>query len=127
MLDPRIYRAALVPCVLVTGVVAFSLQDRPRPIVTTLSPQAFTGTRTFREVQRLAARFPDRRPGSAADAELAERIAAAFRRDGFPTVRVRRFEAQTIDGRRTLATVVAHRPGRLRRGIVIVAHRDAAG
>jgi hypothetical protein len=38
MLDPRIYRAALIPIVFALIVGAFSLSDRPRPIGTTLEP-----------------------------------------------------------------------------------------
>ena len=66
MLDPRIYRAALIPALLAFIVVAFSLQDRPRPVGTTLAPIAFDGDRAWQDLQGrggLAARYPDRRPG----------------------------------------------------------------
>ena len=42
-------------------------------------------------------------------------------------MRTHRFQAQTIDGERTLSTVIAQRPGASGGApIVIVAHRDAA-
>jgi phosphotriesterase-related protein len=44
-LDLRIYRAAFVPVLFAVLVVAFSLQDRPRPLETTLAPDAFDGAR----------------------------------------------------------------------------------
>ena len=43
MLDVRIYRAALVPVLLAVIVCAFSLQDQPSPVTTTLAPDAFSG------------------------------------------------------------------------------------
>ena len=43
------------------------------------------------------------------------------------TVQVHRFRAQTIDGERELTDVVATRPGVPGPGLVVVAHRDAAG
>ena len=45
MLDGRIYRAALVPVLLVLIVCAFSLKDQPPALQTTLAPDAFSGPR----------------------------------------------------------------------------------
>src|ERR1700710_147468 len=83
MLDPRIYRAALIPALLAFIVVAFSLRDRPRPVGTTLAPIAFNGARAWQDLGTLARRFPDRRPGSAGDAALGDHVAAQLRRLGF--------------------------------------------
>src|ERR1700750_2025924 len=82
MLDVRIYRAALVPVLLAVIVCAFSLQDQPPPVTTTLAPDAFSGVRTERELRSLAAAYPQRRAGDAADAQLARRIAGSFRAMG---------------------------------------------
>src|SRR3954451_15605758 len=103
MLDPRIYRAALVPVLLAVIVCAFSLQDQPPAIGTTLAPDAFSGARATRELDALAAAYPSRRPGDASDAALARRIAGTFRGMG-PAYEVStpRFEGRTIDGKRTL-------------------------
>ena len=128
MLDPRIYRAALIPALLALIVVAFSLRDRPRPVGTTLAPIAFDGERAWRDLQGpegLASRFPDRRPGGAGDEQLAVHVADQLRDLGFD-VRTRTDDAMTIEGRRPLQTVIAERRGTLDGRIVVVAHRDAA-
>jgi Peptidase family M28 len=126
MLDARIYRAALVPVVLAVIVCAFSLQDRPAPMTTTLAPDAVSGPRLGRELAGLAREFPARRAGDAADQALAERIAQRLR--GLPgyAVSTPSFDGETIDGERRLQTVVARQVGRPGAGLVVVAHRDAA-
>jgi hypothetical protein len=132
MLNGRLYRAAFVPFLLVLAVAAFSLGPRPRPLSSTLAPDAFEGTRAFAELQALGRAYPVRRPGSAADAALAGRIARTIQAlGGAPgggfTVHSEGYEAQTIDGERSLSTVVAQRPGSTSATpIVILAHRDAA-
>jgi hypothetical protein len=126
MLDARIYRAALVPVLLAAIVCAFSLQDRPAPITTTLAPDAFSGSRTEGQLADLADAFPVRRPGDAADGALAARIAAELRGMGPFEVSSARFSGETIDGDRRLTTVVARQIGAPGPELVVVAHRDAA-
>jgi len=132
MLNGRLYRAAFAPLLLALAVAAFSLTAPPPPLTSTLAPDAFDGARALAELKSLAAEFPDRRPGSPGDEELAARIAQTLEglggagRGGFQ-VHTRRFQAQTIDGERTLETVIAQRPGASgATPIVILAHRDAA-
>jgi hypothetical protein len=132
MLNGRLYRATFVPFVCALAVAAFSLTARPQPLTSTLAPDAFEGAPAFAELKSLAAEFPDRRPGSAGDDGLAKRVAHTLEglggagRGGFQ-VRTRHFEAQTIDGERTLSTVIAQRAGSSGgTPIVILAHRDAA-
>lgn len=125
MLDLRIYRAAFVPLILALVVVAFSLQTRPRPITTALPPDAFDAPRAYRLLDDLTTRYPDRRPGSAGDLALAGAVQRTFAATDFQ-VASHDVQAQTIDGERTLRTVVAERPGRVNRRIVVLAHRDAA-
>jgi hypothetical protein len=133
MLNGRLYRAAFVPFVFALAVAAFSLSGRARPLTSTLAPDAFEGSRAFAETNTLAREFPDRRPGSRGDQALAEYVAGALRSLGGTAgggfqVHTHQFSAQTIDGERTLRTVVAQRPGATGASpIVIVAHRDAAG
>jgi hypothetical protein len=128
MLDPRIYRAALLPVVLALIVCAFSLSDRPRPIGTTLQPDAF-GTaskeRAMTDLDALAGQFPARRPGDSGDAALATRLAAMFRAMGSYQVSTPSFEGETVDGKRRLTTVIARQVGQPGPGLVVVAHRDA--
>ena len=127
MLDVRIYRAALVPVLLAVIVCAFSLQDQPAPVGTTLAPDAFSGADAKGELNRLVADFPRRRAGDAADAALARRVADAFRAsDRGYQVSTPSFQGETIDGRRTLTTVLARQVGAPGPELVVVAHRDAA-
>src|SRR4051794_24600427 len=128
MLDARIYRAALVPVLLAAIICAFSLEDQPAAIGTTLAPDAFSGARATRETQTLASAYPDRRPGGPDDAALARRVAGGFR--GLQPayeVSTPRFGGQTIDGERTLETVMARQVGAPGPELVVVGHRDAAG
>jgi hypothetical protein len=133
MLNGRLYRAAFVPFVLALAVAAFSLTGRVSPMTSTLAPDAFEGSRAFAETNTLAREFPSRRPGSRGDRALAEYVAGALHGLGGTAgggfqVHTHQFSAQTIDGERTLSTVVAQRPGATGAApIVIVAHRDAAG
>ncbi len=141
MFDGRIYRAAFVPLLFVLVIAGFSLASRPGPLRSTLAPDGFDGPRAFAGLQTLATHFPDRRPGSAGDNALAAYIVRTLNGLGAPApsgspgsgavaggfqVSTRRLHAQTIEGERTLTTVVADRPGSTGTSpIVIVAHRDA--
>jgi hypothetical protein len=132
MLNARIYRAAFAPFAIALAIAAFSLTARPAPLHSTLAPDAFDGPQALAEAQRLAVEFPHRRPGGIGDERLAQRVAHTIEglggtAGGGFSVRVRRVRAQTIDGERTLQTVIAQRPGATGESpIVIVAHRDSA-
>lgn len=126
MLDPRVYRAGLVPLLLAVAVVAFSLVDRPRPVGTTLAADAFNEVRAFDGLEDLAERFPQRRPGSEGDEALAQEVAGEFDELGF-RVRTTTQEGETVSGGRTVTNVIAQRTGTRDERIVIVAHRDAVG
>jgi hypothetical protein len=125
VLDPRIYRTALAPFLLVVVIVGFALGNQPAPAVSTLAPDAFDGTRAAGGLAALASSFPDRRPGGGGDQRLARLMAGAFASAGF-RVHTDTSSARTVDGTRTLATVVGVRPGTHSGAIVLVAHRDAA-
>ena len=134
MIDPRIYRAALIPVLFAFVLLAFSLENRPQPLRTPLAPDAFQGKRAFDRAygdaggaRGLSDRFPDRRPGSAADNRLAATIARQMRQAPGFHVRTVSEQGDTIDGRKTLRTVIAERVGTTDERVVVVAHRDAAG
>ena len=95
-------------------------------MTSSLAPDAFDGTAAFRQLDRLAAEAPLRRPGSAGDLLVAQRVEETLRANGF-RVGVRRFTAETADGSRELETVVGERAGFSNRRILVVAHRDALG
>lgn len=127
MFDPRLYRTALIGVLLAVMAAAFSLQGRPGPITTTLAPDAFSPLEASRTLDDLTERFPDRRPGSLGDDSLSREVASRFERIARGSTRVDTFEGETIDGKRTLKNVIFTRPGDPGPGIVVVAHRDAAG
>jgi hypothetical protein len=132
MLNGRLYRAAFVPFLLALAVAAFSLGPRPHPLGSTLAPDAFEGVRAFSELGSLTAAYPDRRPGSPGDERLAAHIARTLEglggaAGGGFSVRSERIQGQTIDGERSLRTVIAQRPGSTSETpILILAHRDSA-
>jgi hypothetical protein len=125
MLDPRIYRAALLPVVLALIMAAFSLSDRPRPIGTTFKPETFSNERAMAELNDLARQFPARRPGDSGDAAMAARLAQELRSMRSYQVSTPTFDGETVDGKRTLTTVIARQVGQPGPGLVVVAHRDA--
>jgi hypothetical protein len=132
MLNGRLYRAAFVPLVFALAIAAFSLSARPHSLDSTLAPDAFEGAKAFSELTSLADEYPHRRPGSTGDQALAAHVEETFKSLGGTAgggfmVHTRHFTAQTIDGQRSLTTVIAQRPGSTdATPIVILAHRDAA-
>lgn len=126
MLEPRFYRVGLLPVALVLIVVAFSLQEPPRSVRTTLAADAFSGARAMATLDRLADAYPVRRPGDVADDQLGQRVAGELRTARF-SVREEIHSGRTIDGTRDLRLVIGERTGTSSQRIVVVAHRDAAG
>jgi peptidase M28-like protein len=126
MLDLRIYRAAFLPALVAIVVTAFSVREPPRPIGTTLSPDAFLGVRAYADLTGLAREFPDRRPGAPDDVALSAHVAHELRSSLKIPVRVRVVRGDTVDGKRDLMTVIATRPGAPGPGLLVLSHRDAA-
>src|SRR5947199_2613188 len=124
MLVPRIYRMALLPVVLAVIVLAFSLSDQQGPMGTNLAPDAYNGQNAYTTMNRFAAQYPNRRPGSVGDDALASAVAGQLRSNRFQ-VSTDVFRAKTADGTRTLENVVAQRAGLSNGSIVVVAHRDS--
>jgi hypothetical protein len=125
MLDPRIYRTGLIVVAVAVIVVAFSLGSQANPLNATLVPDAFNGGTAYATMASLAEQFPVRGPGSVGDNGIADDVASAFSRDGLQVQRST-FNAQTIDGARTIQTVTGTLAGLTPGSIVIVAHRDSA-
>jgi hypothetical protein len=132
MLNGRLYRVAFVPFLIALAIAAFSLGSRPAPLTSTLAPDAFEGQQAFAELRSLAAAYPNRGPGSAGDERLAAHIAKTLKglggtAGGGFSVRTENLDGETIDGKRSLSTVIAQRPGSTTETpLLIVAHRDAA-
>jgi hypothetical protein len=132
MFNGRIYRAATLPVLAAFAVAALSLVDRPAPLSSAPAPELFDGGWAMQELSTLSREFPQRQPGSRADDQLARRVAQLIGEFGGQAgggfrVSVRRFRGQTLDGSRSLSTVIAARAGTTSRSaIVVLAHRDAA-
>jgi hypothetical protein len=124
MLDPRIYRTALLPVVLAVIVLAFSLSDQQGPMGTTLAPDAYSGQNAYTTMHKFATQYPNRQPGSIGDDALASAVAGQLRASHFQ-VSTDVFRGKTAVGTRTLENVVATRAGLGNGSIVIVAHRDS--
>lgn len=127
MLDARIYRTGLVVVALFVVVLAFSLQNQPGALSSSLAPDAFNGQNVYANMTSIAARDPIRSAGSVGDYSLAAELAASFRQYRSFTVSTDTFTGSTAGGIRTLENVVAVRPGLKTGSVVIVAHRDARG
>jgi hypothetical protein len=129
VLDVRVYRAAFLPALIALFVAAFSLVDRPTPLVSPLATDAFDGARAFggktplrNSLHELAQSFPSRQTGSADDAGLADRVATTLRASdqrNRPAFKVTRKYAGAAE------TVIGVRPGLSSRQIVVLSHRDA--
>ncbi len=134
MLNGRLYRVALLSLLLPLVIAAFSLTGSSGPLSTSFAPEAFDGARAYAELGQLAARYPERRPGSTGDQQLAGYVASTLReigggaaRGGF-VVHTAVVRAETIDGERDVTTVVAERAGSGNgTPLVVIAHRDAIG
>jgi hypothetical protein len=119
--EPRVYRAAFIPALLVVVLTMFSLQSRPPPLAQGLAADVlFDGRVAAAAAAQIAAAAPDRRPGSGGDRATAQRVESAFVGSGF-RVELQRFTH--ADHR--LVNVIARRAGTSRRQIVVVADRDA--
>lgn len=122
MFEPRVYRAAFIPALLVVVLTMFSLQGRPRPLPQGLAADVlFDGRVAASEAARIAAAAPDRSAGGEGDRRTAARVQAAFAASGF-RVELQRFSHAGHD----LVNVIGRRAGTSRRQIVIVADRDAS-
>src|SRR5581483_3585700 len=124
MLDPRIYRASLIVVALGVFVLAFSLTSQQGPLGTTLAPEAFNGQNAYDTMTSLASQYPNRKPGSTGDNDVATYVAGQLNRDGF-SVSTRSDAANTADGKQTLETVIGTRAGLSSGSILVVAHRDS--
>jgi MFS family permease len=123
VIEPRLYRAAFVPALLILVLAAFSLESRPRPLPQGLAADVlFDGNLAGQAAAQIAERRPDRRAGTTGDLRMAEEVAAGLSSRGFHVER-RRFARDGKD----LVNVIGSRAGRSRRQIAIVAARDASG
>src|SRR3954447_9847431 len=88
LIEPRVYRAAFVPALLVLVLAAFSLESRPRPLPQGLAADVlFDGDLAGQAAAQIAEQSPDRRVGSAGDRAMARQVAGQLGRRGFHVTR----------------------------------------
>ena len=122
MIEPRLYRVAFLPTLLVLALLMFSFESRPPPLPQGLAADVlFDGRLAAAGARSVASRHPDRRPGSPGDLASARAVADELSARGFVT-RTDRFDG--ADGR-PLANVVGTRPGASPRRVVLLAARDS--
>jgi hypothetical protein len=122
VIEPRVYRAAFIPALVVLVLAMFSFQSRPRPLPQGLAADVlFDGRQAAQRATAIAEEAGDRRPGRTGNRATATLVAETLEQQGF------RVERQVFShAGRELENVIARRAGRLRNQIVIVAARDAA-
>ncbi len=121
MIEPRVYRAAFLPAVLIAVVAAFSLQPLPEPLESDLAADVlFQGDPAAAAAREIVEDAPDRRAGTDGDAATADIVVAGLERAGFET-EVDRFTAAG----RPLSNVIGRRSGASRDQVVLMAPRDA--
>jgi hypothetical protein len=123
MLDPRIYRTGLIAVVLAVIVVAFSLENQPSGMRTSLVPDQFVAGNAIRTMNLLARDFPRRPPGGGGDKLIAGYVSRTLRALNY-SVNTDSFTAHTSQGTRELENVTGVMAGTASSSIVIVAHRD---
>ncbi|MGB1582304.1 MAG: hypothetical protein ACPHCI_00785 [Solirubrobacterales bacterium] len=123
LLEPRLYRAAFAPALLAIVVLAFSLQDQARSIASELPPPSFNAQRAITIADQIVENDGSRESGSLQDDRTADLVQARLSTFGFGAARYR-FDATTLNGKRTLTNVVGVRPGPSDRRLLILASRD---
>ena len=126
MIDLRLYRLAFAPALLAVVAVMFSLEGRAEPLEPAVPPGSFEGGRAAATAQQIAAAAPEREPGSAGDAEVADLVAGRFGEIRAGSVSEQRFET-TYDGDEIeLRNVLLTLPGDAANVVVVLAPRNSA-
>jgi hypothetical protein len=120
----RIYRAGFVVALLAVVVVMFSLEERPRPLTSTLAPDAFDSRGAYAGAREIGASAPDRRPGSPGDRRVAQLVEGRFQNLGFETSRDE-FSAEVEGDDKELVNVVGLLSGPSEGQVLVAAARDS--
>lgn len=126
MIDQRLYRVAFAPALVAVIVLLFSLQPVPEPLEAPVSLGSFDDEGAAATARDIANTAPERTPGSAGDAEVADLVADSFSGIGSAEVSEQSF-ASSFDGEDVeLRNVIATLPGESERRLVVLAPRDSA-
>jgi hypothetical protein len=124
VIDFRLYRLSFLPTLVAVVVVMFSLEGTPDAFEPVTPPSTFEGDRAAAVARQIATTAPDREPGSAGDAAVADLVADHFEEVPAGAVSEQRFDA-SIDGEDvSLRNVLLTLPGDAEATVLIVAARD---
>ena len=124
MIDLRLWRILLLATPIALLVAMFSLEEVPRPLESSLPPDAFEGSAAVALAADMAELAPEPRPGSEDDQALAEAVLARFKQIPAIEVSEQRFEG-SYDGEDVdLRNLIAKLPGTSERQVAVLAGRD---
>lgn len=126
MIDLRIWRRALLAAPVALVVAMFSLQQPPKALEAELPPDSFDSAAAGTLARDMAGQFPDPRPGSESDQEMAQFVQERFEAIPATEVAEQTFEGSFDGEDRDLRNLLVTLPGRSERQIAVIAHRDAA-
>jgi hypothetical protein len=125
VIDFRLYRLAFAPTLAAVVAVMFSLQGAPDAIEPASSP-GFEDDRAAAVARQVVASAPERQPGSAGDAAVADLVAERFAAIAAGAVTQQEFEAEFDDEDVTLRNVLLTLPGGAADTVVVLAPRGTA-
>jgi len=124
VIEPRIYRAALLPALLAVLVAMFSVESRPAALPRGLAAdELFDASRALEEAEEMTAARGEK-GGDSSSTVSPRRVAESLATSGFESS-IDSFEV----GDRRLSNVIGRRAGTVasESQVVVVANRDAAG
>jgi Peptidase family M28 len=125
MIDWRLYRLAFLPALVAVVVTLFSLEAIPDPLEAPISLASFDEDGAAQTARQIVEDAPERTPGSAGDAEIADRVAERFGEIASAQVSEQSFstsfEGEDVEARNVIATL----PGDSDRRLVLLAPRDS--
>ncbi|HET6831426.1 MAG TPA: M28 family peptidase, partial [Solirubrobacterales bacterium] len=125
MFDPRIYRAALLPAVAALVVLMFSFEPVPSPLPPPVTSPTFDGAEAARTARSIVALAPERTPGSAGDAAVADLVEERFAAIEGGEVSTQTFDSSFEGEDVRLENVILTLPGTSDRTILVLAARDS--
>jgi Peptidase family M28 len=126
VIDLRIWRAALLAVPVVLVIAMFSLEDVPQPLQPGLPPDAFDSDAATQLAKELGRANPEPRPGSDADAALADVVKSRFEAITGVELSEQTFTTEFGGEDVELRNLIAVVPGQSERQIALIAHRDVA-
>jgi hypothetical protein len=126
LIDFRIYRAGFAPALVAVIVLMFALTAPPDPLPTVVAPAEFDELAATRMARQIVAAAPDRTPGSAGDAQIADLVERRFSQVDGGEVSDQHFTGEFDGNEVDMRNVILTLPGNSARTVVLMAPRDSA-